>query len=126
MNSIQITEHFNIVEFACKDGTEVPQQYFDNVIELCRNLEVLRDELCCPIHVNSGYRSISHNKKVGGKEHSQHLVAKAADITTKNFSPLQVWNTIKDLIKKGKMKDGGLGLYNGFVHYDVRDTPARW
>jgi len=24
------------------------------------------------------------------------------------------------------MKEGGLGLYNTFVHYDIRGTKARW
>ena len=24
------------------------------------------------------------------------------------------------------MKEGGVGLYNGFVHYDIRGTKARW
>jgi len=32
------------------------------------------------------------------------------------------------LIRAGKMKEGGVGLYvsQGFVHYDIRGTRARW
>jgi len=64
--------------------------------------------------------------KVGGKSNSQHLLAKASDIVVKNVSPKEVYNAIEKLIESGKMKQGGLGLYDSFVHYDVRGVRARW
>jgi hypothetical protein len=42
------------------------------------------------------------------------------------MSPQIVHKIILDLIEEGKMKQGGLGLYSSFVHYDVRGTKARW
>ena len=33
---------------------------------------------------------------------------------------------IEDLIDFGVMLQGGLGLYDTFVHYDIRKTRARW
>jgi hypothetical protein len=33
---------------------------------------------------------------------------------------------IEDLIKAGSMPDGGVGMYAGWVHYDVRHQRARW
>ena len=43
-------------------------------------LQKLRDELGQPIRVTSATRCIAHNKKVGGKDMSDHLTGKAVDI----------------------------------------------
>ena len=50
----------------------------------------------------------------------------AADIVMKNVTPLQTYKDIEYLINTGDMLQGGLGLYNSFVHYDIRRTKARW
>jgi len=121
-----MTPHFKRKEFDCSDGTVVPSEYMDNLQELCNNLEVLRDYLNSPISITgSGYRTKSHNKKVGAKN-SQHLYAKAADINAKGYTPKELYDSIETLIKLGRMRQGGLGLYNTFVHYDIRGTKARW
>lgn len=122
----QLTTHFHIQEFKCKDGTQVPEKYLYNVVELASNLQNLRDYLGEPIHLNSGYRTESYNKKVGGKPASKHLIAQAADITVKSKSPKQLASVIEKLITEKKMKQGGLGIYPGFVHYDIRGTKTRW
>lgn len=44
-------------------------------------LDPLRDAWGAPIRVNSGYRSPSLNRAVGGSATSQHLRGEAADIT---------------------------------------------
>lgn len=123
---MQLTKNFFLSEFACRDGTQVPVKYLDNVKTLASNLQVLRDYIGEPLHVNSGYRTPEYNKKVGGKKNSQHLTASAADITCKTKTPKQLAAIIEKLIKEGKMKQGGIGVYPGFVHYDVRGTRARW
>tara|TARA_R110000765_G_scaffold95664_1_gene180084 strand:+ start:989 stop:1156 length:168 start_codon:yes stop_codon:yes gene_type:complete len=53
-------------------------------------------------------------------------MGRAADIVVKGMTPLAVHTTIELLIKKGDMLQGGLGLYKGFVHYDIRGTKSRW
>lgn len=121
-----LTENFTLEEFMCKDGTPVPEEYMCNVRELATNIQVLRDYIGEPLHVNSGYRTPEYNKKVGGKPKSQHLLAKASDLTTKNKTPKQLHAIIEKLISEKKMKQGGLGLYKGFVHYDIRGVKARW
>jgi len=124
---MKITDNFSRKEFDCKDGTNVPKELLDNLKLLCNNLEVLRNELKAPVSITgSGYRTESHNKKVKGVKNSQHLYAKAADINAKGYTPKEVFDTIEKLIGLGKMKQGGLGLYKTFVHYDVRGTKARW
>lgn len=123
---MQLTKNFNSIEFACHDGTQVPTELIPNVKELAENLQVLRDEIGEPIHINSGYRTPEHNKSVGGKPNSYHMKAMAADITSKSFTPKQIHAKIEKLISSGMMKQGGIGLYKGFVHYDIRGRKVRW
>ena len=123
---MRLTKNFNLSEFDCKDGTEMPSELLTNVLELAENLQVLRDFVGVPIKINSSYRSLSHNAKINGSKSSQHLFAKAADIVIESKSPEQVANIIKVLISEGKMKQGGIGVYNTFTHYDIRGHKARW
>jgi uncharacterized protein YcbK (DUF882 family) len=122
----QLTKNFSIYEFACHDGTDVPWSLVDNVTELAKNLQVLRDELGEPVKILSGFRNPTYNAKIGGEDHSFHMKAMAGDLTVKSLTPKQLHTKIESLIAAGKMKQGGLGLYNGFVHYDVRGVKARW
>src|SRR5690606_34392842 len=123
---MQLTKNFHLNEFACRDGSETPCEAAINIKELAINLQVLRDDIKKPISINSGYRSPSYNKRIGGAAKSEHLTGRAGDIVVGGMTPLQVHTKIDQLIKAGKMKNGGLGIYNTFVHYDVRDIPARW
>ena len=123
---MKLTTNFTLREFECNDGTTVPEKYISNVNKLAYNLQVLRDELKKPIHINSGYRHPAYNKRIGGAKFSQHLTASASDITVRDITPKKLARTILKLIKQGKMNEGGVGLYNGFVHYDIRGTKARW
>jgi len=121
-----LTKNFDITEFSCNDGTPVPSEYLPNVKKLAEQLQILRDELNEPIHINSAYRHKEYNKKIGGEKNSQHLLAKAADITVKSKTPKQLAAIIEKLISEGKLKFGGMGVYPGFVHVDIRPGKARW
>jgi uncharacterized protein YcbK (DUF882 family) len=122
----QLTANFNIIEFQCHDGTEVPDVYRNNVLKLAKNLQVLREYTNKRITITSGYRTPSHNRSVGGKPQSKHLLAQAADIKIEGMTPQEVYNTIEQLIGTGIMSEGGLGSYKNFTHYDVRGVRARW
>jgi uncharacterized protein YcbK (DUF882 family) len=123
---MQLTKDFQIEEFYCRDGTPVPWNMVDEVKELAQNLQVLRDELGEPIRINSGYRNPTYNDKVGGEDNSYHMKCMAADIVVKSKTPKQLAAVIEKLIAQKKMKQGGLGVYASFVHYDIRNTKARW
>lgn len=123
---MKLTENFSLWEFRCRDGTDVPEEYMDNVQELAENLQVLRDYIGKPITVISGYRSPKYNRKIGGARRSQHMTAKAGDLIVKGMTPDEVKDAILHLIKEGKMKKGGIGLYTHFTHYDVRGFNRRW
>lgn len=118
----QLTPHFHIGEFACKDGNAVPAHLLSNVRALSVNLEVIRAQLGAPIIINSGYRTPAYNKLVGGAVASQHLLANAVDIVVKGCSPFYVFKIIRDLMKSGTIESGAVILYNTFVHYDRRGT----
>lgn len=122
----QLTKNFSLAEFACKDGTPVPAVLMANVEQLAEQLQILRDYLGEPIHINSGYRTPAYNKRIGGARNSQHLLAKAADITTKSKTPKQLSAIIEKLIAQKILRFGGMGVYPGFVHVDVRKNKARW
>ena len=135
MKQKQLTKNFNISEFKCKDGTDVPDELENNVQELANNLQVIRDKFCLETGVNmpliilSGYRSPKHNKKVKGAKNSQHLLAKASDITLKDKSLLQhLYILIKELIDTEEIKAGGITFYRekGFIHYDIRGVKVTW
>lgn len=120
-----MTKNFKISEFDCKDGIKVPIELMHNLHKLATNIQIIRDNLDAPITINSGYRTKSHNKKVGGASKSYHLTADAGDLKQNKETPLQLYKRIERLINDGLIHDGGLILYNTFVHYDTRKVPYR-
>ena len=54
------------------------------------------------------------------------MIADEQDIVIKGMTPVEVSKTIEELINKGDMLQGGLGIYSSFVHYDIRGIKARW
>ena len=121
-----MTKNFKLKEFECNDGSKMPLEVYENIIKLANQLQFLREYTGRPITINSAYRSPEHNAKVGGSKTSQHLLGKAADITIQSLKPAEVYRIIEDLIDLGHMLQGGLGLYDTFVHYDIRKNKARW
>ena len=121
-----MTKNFSKSEFESKWCREMPEEVYHNVVKVANQLQYLRDYLNKPIKVNSAYRSPEHNAKVGGVPKSQHLLGKAADIVVKDMPTEFLYQYIEDAISNGEMLQGGLGLYDTFVHYDIRGTKARW
>ena len=123
---MKLTENFTREEFDCRDGTKVPAELMPNITKLAGQLQILRDNLGESIYINSGYRSPAYNKRIGGVSNSQHVLGKAADITCKSKTPKQLAAFIEKLISQGVVKFGGIGVYPGFVHVDIRSGKARW
>jgi uncharacterized protein YcbK (DUF882 family) len=114
-----LSQHFSRHEFACRCcGKAVVSP------ELIAPLEALRDRIGTLIHILSGYRCPEHNRTVGGVASSQHLLGRAADITTD--LPLQFLH--KEALQIASFAHGGMGIYpeNNFLHLDVRGRMARW
>jgi len=123
---MQLTKNFNISEFQCKCGCEMPEFVKKNVEELAKDLQVIRDKVGVGFTPNSAYRCPKHNTIIGGVKTSQHLKGKAADINIKGIEPSEVADLVEDLMKTEAITKGGVGRYNSFTHVDIRGNNARW
>ena len=121
-----MTKNFSKEEFDCNDGSKMPINVYHNMVKVANQLQTLRDYIGKPIQVNSAWRSEEYNASIGGVKNSQHIMGRAADIVIKGMTPIEVSKIIEELISKGDMLQGGLGIYSSFVHYDIRGTKARW
>lgn len=114
----QLSEHFKAREFACAGETMILVS-----LELVEELEAVRTYFGGkPVHITSGWRNKKHNAEVGGEYDSQHLLGFAADFWVEGATPQQVYN----FICKRHPNNYGVGLYNTFVHMDIREKKARW
>ena len=97
-------------------------------------LQELRDWWQAPIAINSGFRSATHNEAIGGAETSQHMIF-ATDLSP-NLRGVRVAHTpppdrqreaIALLADQADLVGfDGIGLYDTFVHLDLRGSTARW
>tara|TARA_R110002012_G_scaffold186964_1_gene353808 strand:- start:1314 stop:1724 length:411 start_codon:yes stop_codon:yes gene_type:complete len=126
MRSDKLTKNFDLSEFECNDLSWMPDHVYKNVKRAANNLQKLRDIYKRPIKITSAYRSKKYNKKIGGVSNSTHTLGLAVDIQIKNADTRSVYNHILTLIEDGLLLEGGVGLYDSFVHYDIRGTKARW
>ena len=128
----RLSKHFVVEEFDCHDGTKVQKRDYKGLSYLCRvYLEPLRKKYGS-VHINSGYRAVSYNRKIGGEPNSFHIYPahdgndQAADITCRNGNPRQWHAFLNGIRNKKRGGRGGLGLYSSFVHVDIRDYKADW
>ena len=123
-NLIGKSLHITWEELACKDGTPYPSKYVADgrVIELIVMFERIRKHFGdYSIIINSAYRTIAYNKKVGGTLASQHLFGKALDLQPPK--DISVRTFYLELFQNANwMGIRGLGRYKTFCHVDIRDT----
>ena len=114
---MKISKHFTRAEVACQCGCG-----FDSMdAETLMIADEARDFEGSPITPSSGCRCYHHNKAVGGADKSQHPMARAMDLPSKD--PVALYNFLCAKYP-GKY---GFGLYSSFVHIDSRSNgPARW
>ena len=74
-----MAKYFTEKEFVGQCGP-LPEHLRENMEEVLEIMDVLREEWGKPLKVNSGYRSVEHNKKIGGSPKSSHCFAQAIDI----------------------------------------------
>ncbi len=109
------------------DGMYLPEQFYTNMKTLITNVNALADSVDKGLHVNTGFRSPAFNATLDGSEtSSNHQFGMAIDISSPNYTSVQLRDKVLALIKEGKMKDGGLGIYSTFIHYDVGAAGRRW
>lgn len=125
---MQITSHFKLSEFHCKNGAQYPLEWINRRLKpLCEALERIRSEFGgAAITINSGYRTKEYNKQIGGAKNSQHCEGNAVDFKVENVDARTVYAVLEKLIEKRAIPDGGLGSYKTWTHYDLRGHRARW
>lgn len=114
----KVSTNFRVREFACSDGSD-PVFISPALVTI---LQKIRTHFGRAVTITSAYRTPKHNAAVGGTTYSQHLYGMAADIKVKDTSPEKVAAYVEKLLPG----TGGIGVYDTFVHVDVRSTKARW
>lgn len=125
----KLSENFGLHEFLAHDDPNKPDLVAMRYLaQLCEDvLEPLRAHLKSPIIITSGFRSPSHNAKIGGAKNSLHTTGMAADIAVG-----QLDKQIPVAAFLSKIPEvGGIGLYEakGIIHVDIRPhvgPPATW
>ena len=115
---VKVANNFTVSEFASKDGSRV-------VIinpKLAEYLQKARDHFGKPMIITSGYRTTSHNIKVGGVSNSQHVFGNASDVYIPGVSVKDLYNYFCEIAGNGC----GIGIYDTFVHFDVRQVKSRF
>jgi len=109
-----IRTHFSDKEMDCGCGcgkTVAP--------ELLVHLEALRALIDKPLSVTSGARCETHNREVGGKQHSWHLKGLAVDISCVD-SDLRC-----EIIRLAALLGfNGIGIARTFIHLDLRPADS--
>ena len=121
----RLAPDFKVRELRCRDGSDTVM--VDETLTVV--LQCIREHFGKPVTITSGYRTASHNTKVGGSRSSQHLLGRAADIQVQDTDPLAVAAYAESLMPGW----GGVGRYpvkagraKGWVHVDTRPNKSRW
>lgn len=104
-----LTKNFSRYEFACSDCDK------DDInLELVTFCQGIRDQAGHAVKIQSGCRCYQHNKDVGGKTHSDHLICGGVDIFC-NTSRLRF------IILNAAFRSGitRIGIYNRFIHIGI-------
>ena len=105
---MQLSKHLSLAEVTRSDSAkrngisnEPTPAHLENFKLLAEKVfEPIREHFKVPIHISSGYRSLTLNKKIGGSLTSQHCSGEAIDIdmdgSASGVTNAQVFNYIKD------------------------------
>src|SRR5262245_56132540 len=107
--------HFAPKEF---DSPDAPESGLQMDLEFVRKLDELRELLAHPLIIRSGYRTKSHNARVGGVDSSAHEAGRAADVMCE-CSTVRA-NILRHAIALGFRR---IGIGKTFIHLD--DDPTK-
>lgn len=123
----QLTKNFKEFEFYSKSPDAPESHYLDE--SLIHIAQEIRTFYSSPVKVNSTLRTKAHNLAVGGGLNSQHLLGNAIDLS---FSSDVHEKLTNDLLNKTgvynsllKLGLGAFGLYDTFIHFDVRKVDKK-
>lgn len=138
----KLSYNFDPELFRCRDGRKTPARFIPKLERLHAAMlevrEALELEVCdvLEVWVVSAYRSPrynDHEMRPRGAPRSRHKRADAIDFQVRYWDgsrdripPELVYRVCDRLQRSGEIPRGGLGLYNTFVHLDLRGRLARW
>lgn len=103
-------KYFRLEEFDSPDvegSGELMEHQFMERLDVCR-------DLCqFPLIITSGYRTVEHNRAVGGSRNSSHLLGWAADIAVTDSQKRYL--LINAAIEAGFLR---IGIGKNFLHLD--------
>lgn len=114
-DDVKLSTHFHLREFECKCGKCAYTIISPRLVDM---LDLKRERIGRPIKINSGFRCYGHNVTIGGKIFSSHLLGLAADIWYSGYEEGKYLHEFSDF--------DGVGVYETFMHVDVRGHIARW
>ena len=122
----KLSDHFRVREFRCKDGT-------DKILiesKVITTLEKVYDHFdCSKIIINSGYRTPTHDKKVGGSGRGSHCEGKAVDFVAydKKGNKIPSKNIVLYLEDLGILGIGyRCGRSSTATHMDINYRSKKW
>lgn len=110
-------KYFNFTEFDSPDVIGSGKLMNKDLLDM---LDLVREKFDKPIVINSGYRTVEHNNKVGGTSASSHLKGLAVDI--KCINSTDRYDLINCLLDVGFKR---LGIAKTFIHADIDKDKAQ-
>ena len=126
---MNITENFTMEELtrsmlAKRLGIDnTPNEHaFRNLIKLAKSLQDIRDLINAPLVIDSGYRCLELNTRIGGSKTSAHIKGFAADMHSHAFgTPYQLADAI---INSPIQFDQLILEFNSWVHFGLNQ--GKW
>jgi zinc D-Ala-D-Ala carboxypeptidase len=103
-------KHFNLSEF---DSPDAPGSGSQMKEDFLKKLDAARGIANVPFKINSGFRTVAHNKKVGGKSDSAHTKGYACD--TAYSSGSEGFKILTGLLAAGFNR---IGIAKTYIHAD--------
>lgn len=99
-----------------------PKELWNHIYKLAEHVQKIRSAFGRPIFITSCFRNKEYNDGLpGAAPNSFHRRGMAADMQPLNGDTAHLGLTASRLTPKG-----GVGIYNTFVHVDIRGYKARW
>ena len=110
-----VSKHMSKDEIACHCGCG--QDSIDK--DLIKMFEDFRAEKELPLLITNCNRCLEHNRRIGSKDTSQHVLGKAVDLHCPSMNHADLVKLAKLHHKKDGILSGGLGVYSNFIHVDT-------
>ncbi|WP_299868004.1 D-Ala-D-Ala carboxypeptidase family metallohydrolase [uncultured Roseobacter sp.] len=135
-DNLSDVRHFDWDEFLFKgasnathrNNTDPPAELYNSVTPLVRVLDEIRNRIGGRISLNSVYRSPAYNGSINGASSSRHMAFDAADfrVIDSGHGNSGDWADVALGLRRDGFFEGGIGIYNSFVHVDTRGHRATW